>query len=132
MRLMATSRTGGAEGRGVTERGEGGGRELAVGHTLFIPSLGFVFCHVDGIWFKDVSAANLICGGFYTSCDALCSGMRQGTRHAAWCCTLHPPAHTATPCTDVSRVRYVGSVPAEASVLACMLKFCESALFILY
>lgn len=47
MRLMATSRTGGAEGRWVTEGGEGGGREVAVGHTLFIPSLGFVFCHVE-------------------------------------------------------------------------------------
>jgi len=24
-----------------------------------------------GIWFKDVFVANLICGGFYTSCDQL-------------------------------------------------------------
>lgn len=67
--------------------------EAAVGglHYLYLP-LALSFAMLS-IWFKDVSAANLICGGFYTSCE-LTALQPCGMWHGA---APNPTLHTRLP-----------------------------------
>lgn len=101
-----------------TEAGGGGGVGEGSSRwaTLFIPSLGFVFCHVEYL-VQGRLCRKLNLRRFLHELRAACSAARDGMWHGA------APYPTR---------QHLPQRRQSGSVLACMLKFCESALFMLY